>query len=103
MSLLRRAFPELRSVLSRTHSAFPITRMSPYFEDPIFDSVQERPVNVIENKDDFVVEVEVPGFTKDKLDINVQDDMLTVSGSIESEQLDENSKTLSQEVVFDLI
>ncbi len=73
--------------------------ISSIFDDPFFNVNQERPaMNIFENKNDFVIQVEVPGFTKDKLDLNVQDDTLTVSGSIESESLEDDSKALNQEV-----
>ena len=104
MSLLRRALPELRSVFPRAGSMFPSTRraspIDSFFDDPFFNAVQTQgpALNVIENKNDFLVEVEVPGFSKDKLDLNVQDDTLTVSGSIESQPLDENSRAWNTEV-----
>ena len=101
--MLKRAFHELRLVVPRVNPILPIKRLHPsssIFDDPFFNSPKESPaVNVIENKNDFVVEVEVPGLSKENLDLNVQEDTLTVSGSIESEPLENDSRAWNQEVI----
>jgi HSP20 family protein len=46
---------------------------------------QERPyvspkVNIIENKDGYTLEAEMPGVAKDGLDISLEENMLTITG-----------------------
>ena len=42
-------------------------------------------VDVVENKDDFIVKASVPGINPDDLDISYVDDTLTIKGEIKSE------------------
>jgi len=42
-------------------------------------------VDVVENKDDFVVKASVPGINPDDLDISYADDTLTIKGEIKSD------------------
>jgi HSP20 family protein len=42
-------------------------------------------VDVVENKDDFIVKASVPGINPDDLDISYADDILTIKGEIKSE------------------
>ena len=81
-----------------------LTRWDPFQEmlnlrrivDRLFDNVntdQEwaRPtmwglaVDVVENKDDFIVKASVPGINPDDLDVSYADDTLTIKGEIKSE------------------
>lgn len=43
-------------------------------------------VNVQENEKQYVLEVVVPGFGKDDLNVNVEKDMITISAEMKSEQ-----------------
>lgn len=42
-------------------------------------------VDVVENKDDFIVKASVPGINPDDLDISYSDDILTIKGEIKSD------------------
>ena len=42
-------------------------------------------VDVVENKDDFIVKASVPGINPDDLDISYVDDTLTIKGEVKSE------------------
>jgi HSP20 family protein len=42
-------------------------------------------VDVVENKDDFIVKASVPGINPDELDISYVEDTLTIKGEIKSE------------------
>jgi HSP20 family protein len=42
-------------------------------------------VDVVENKDDFVVKASIPGINPDDLDVSYSDDTLTIKGEIKSE------------------
>ena len=52
--------------------------------------------NVVESKDNFKLELSVPGFTKEQIGIQFQDNLLTVKGSVE-EKANEEEKYLSRE------
>ena len=43
-------------------------------------------VDVVENKDDFIVKASVPGINPDDLDISYADDTLTIKGEIKSDK-----------------
>ena len=43
-------------------------------------------VDMVENKDDFVVKASVPGINPDDLDISYSDDTLTIKGEIKEEK-----------------
>ncbi len=43
-------------------------------------------VDVVENKDDFVIKASVPGINPDDLDISYSDDTLTIKGEIKSDK-----------------
>ncbi len=42
-------------------------------------------VDVVENKDDFIVKASVPGINPDDLDVSYNDDTLTIKGEIKSD------------------
>lgn len=42
-------------------------------------------VDVVENKDDFIVKASVPGIKPEELDISYSDDILTIKGEIKSD------------------
>lgn len=56
-------------------------------------------INVKENKKAFTLEVSVPGYSKDDFSVNVNKNILTISGkkTVEKEEKDEESKILRQE------
>lgn len=63
------------------------------------DDIQHRAprVNVIERKDDFKLELLAPGFRREDLKLNVQDDMLTISGEKQMEELKEEERYTRRE------
>lgn len=109
MSLIRRIFPDRQ--LSR-----PLIQS--LFSDPFFDlSLRHherdldhfrrefreefsrlKAMNVTERKDDVLVEIEVPGMKKEDLDLVVRDDTLTVTGKMESSDVNED-KVWAKEVM----
>jgi HSP20 family protein len=52
--------------------------------------------NVVEGKDNFRLELSVPGFTKEQISIQFQDHLLIVKGSVDEKQ-NEDEKFLSRE------
>ena len=54
-------------------------------------------VDVVENKDDFIVKASVPGINPDDLDVSYADDTLTIKGEIKSDnELKENQYHLRE-------
>lgn len=60
--------------------------MAPLFQSPMFSSGPQRasglfpPVNIYENGEGYLVRAEIPGASKDDLDISVKADQLTIRG-----------------------
>jgi HSP20 family protein len=61
------------------------------FDNASADNVWAQPtawglaVDVVENKDDFIVKASVPGINPDDLDVSYTDDILTIKGEIKSD------------------
>src|SRR5262249_47186743 len=55
------------------------------------------PVNIVEGKDGFKLELLAPGYTKEDLKLNVENDMLTISAEKKSRTLDENERWTRRE------
>ena len=60
-----------------------------FFNDSFFNSsnnyaakAQHAPVNVIESDKNYLIEVAVPGLDRKELNINIEDDVLTISSEI---------------------
>jgi HSP20 family protein len=49
-------------------------------------------VDVVENKDDFIVKASVPGINPDDLDVSYADDTLTIKGEIKSDNEDKENQ-----------
>ena len=79
-----------------------LTRWDPFQEmlnlrrtvDRFFDNVSDREwqpmqwglaVDVVENKEDFVIKASVPGINPDDLDVSYADDTLTIKGEVKSD------------------
>ena len=57
-------------------------------EKPVFDLRAKIPaVNIKESKTDFVIELAVPGIKKEDIDIELENDTLTISCDIEKEKI----------------
>ncbi len=54
-------------------------------------------MDVVENKDDFIVKASVPGINPDDLDVSYVDDTLTIKGEVKSEnEVEENQVHLRE-------
>ena len=72
-------------------------RMRHFFEEAGFASPLVPAADVYETDDDFVVELEVPGYAEKELDIEVSDHTLTVKGEqIETKQEKEKAFRLHE-------
>jgi HSP20 family protein len=52
-----------------------------------------RGLNVYETKDSVVVEAAVPGVPADKVEVEVEGDLITIRGQVEEEEKEEKKKT----------
>ena len=60
--------------------------MPTWGDDAFFGSGFKLNADVYQDKDNVIIEVDVPGVKEENLDITVKDDVLTVSGSREENQ-----------------
>lgn len=58
------------------------------------------PVNILETKDGYELEMSVPGFEKKDIKVSVDDNILTISGETKPREAKENEKQIRKE--FDL-
>jgi HSP20 family protein len=58
------------------------------------------PVNIVENKESYNVDLLVPGLNKEDFKINLEGKVLTVSAERAAEEKDENKKQLRREFSF---
>ncbi len=64
-----------------------------FFADDFFTKDANLPaMNIKENETNFEVELAVPGFSKDEIEISLENDMLHVSAKKSKEQVEENDK-----------
>lgn len=65
------------------------TMLSNLFGTVKSDSRRSPAVDVIENENSYIIEVEVPGYSQEEIDVQVEDNVLTVSASPAVEQPDQ--------------
>ncbi len=70
-------------------------RRWPQVFDEDWDLPEEmcRGLNVYETKDEVVVEAAVPGVPADKIEVEVEDDLISIYGEVEEEEKEEKKKT----------
>ena len=68
------------------------------FEDPFFSkSSKLMKTDIKENENDYTIEVDLPGYSKDDIQITVDDGYLTVSANTSKEDADTSSKYVKRE------
>ena len=73
-----------------------------FFEDDFFTSRRNMPaMNVKENEDHFEIELAVPGFSKEEIDVTVADDILSVSASKKNENVEEKENYSRKEFNYE--
>lgn len=55
--------------------------------------------NVKETKDSYLIEVSAPGFAKESFNVKVEDSILTITGEVKEEKLEEGTKFTRKEFV----
>lgn len=71
--------------------------------DRLMPGMQQQsalPVDVIDHENEIVVRAEVPGCTKEDIDISVDDDMLTIRGASGQEQKEESEDYYCRETSY---
>ena len=78
--------------------------MPSFFDDNFFNNFFEGydrlpATNVTENEDNYKIELSVPGFDKDKFNVEVKNNMLTISASVEDkhEEKDKDDRIIRRE------
>ncbi|TPN87465.1 Hsp20/alpha crystallin family protein [Aquimarina algicola] len=72
-----------------------------FFADDFF--IKDRnlsAMNVKENKDNFEIELAVPGFSKDNIEISIEDDILHISAQSSNEDVEENENYTRKEFSY---
>ena len=68
------------------------------FEDPFFSkSSKLMKTDIKENENDYTIEVDLPGYSKEDIQITVDDGYLTVSANTSKEDADTSSKYVKRE------
>ena len=83
------------------------TVFSDFFGDFFNDSVMNRDyfksvpaVNISERPNDYFIEMAVPGYSKDDFKVNVENDVLTISGERKNELKDETTRFTRKEFSY---
>lgn len=72
-----------------------------FFEDDFFTKKTSMPaMNVKDNDDHFEIELAVPGFSKEEIDVTVADDILSVSASKKEEDAEEKENYSRKEFSY---
>jgi len=96
--------------MKRTPGYLP-SLLDDFFGTDIMDSFFNRPmlslsgndfgkVNVIDNKDNYQLEVSLPGVEKDSVDVYIKDNMLTIKSKAETESKAENKNYIRREFKY---
>jgi len=92
--------------LIKRHNPF-LPSVNNFFDDifaddfEIFKKMQTIPsVNIAERPDDFYIELAAPGLTKENFDIDLDNNILTISCEKKDEKIDENTKFTKKEFSF---
>ena len=68
------------------------------FEDPFFSkSSKLMKTDIKENENDYTIEVDLPGYSKENIQITVDDGYLTVSANTSKDEEDSTSKYVKRE------
>lgn len=79
---------------------FPAT-MERLFDDFFQDSITLNPrVDIKETEDDLIVKAELPGMTKDDINVELKDSILTISGEKKTESSDEQARFHKTEILY---
>lgn len=84
--------PSVANFDSLLDSFFPMTYGAPRLQSPS--------TNVVETKENFIIEMNVPGRNKEDFNIQVENDLLTISFEKKEEKMEEDRKYIRKEFSF---
>jgi HSP20 family protein len=73
---------------------------SPFYTSRDTTSNFAPKVRISEDKDNFMLKLEIPGITKDDIKINIEDDVLSISGTKKQEKKTEETNLLMNELYY---
>ncbi len=60
--------------------------MRPFFSEDFMNGAGSIAIDIKDEEDKYIVEAEIPGYTKDQIDIDVHDGMLTIKAEKQTEE-----------------
>jgi HSP20 family protein len=72
--------------------------LADFFDSSTHKSIPE--VNVMENKDEFRIEVAAPGLAKNDFKVDINNNVLTISSEKEAKDVEENEKFIRREFSY---
>jgi len=98
-------FKTMKPILQNTR---PYAGYFPTFFDELFNDLNSSSlprtatpaVNVRENETSYTVELLAPGFRKEDIVVDMENNILTISGEVKKEEMDENEKFTRKEFNF---
>lgn len=83
------------------NDAFKSIFNSPFFSERSFDTSNILPkARITENKDNFFINLEMPGVTKEELKISLENNVLSVSGTKKQVKKTEDTNLLMNEIYY---
>lgn len=83
------------------NDAFKSIFNSPFFSERSFDTSNILPkARITENKDNFFINLEMPGVTKEELKISLENNVLSVSGMKKQTKKTEDTNLLMNEIYY---
>jgi len=74
---------------------------SPFFRGDVYDASSFTPrTRITEDKDNFYVNLEMPGVPKENVKIEVENNMLSIKGEKKAQSKSEESNLIMNEIVF---
>ncbi len=70
-----------------------------FFNNSITDSGKYYPANIYDSGNSFVIELQAPGFSKENIKINLEQQTMTISAEMKNENEMEDEKFLRREFV----
>lgn len=72
----------------------------PFFESEFSNSIKLPATNIKETEAAYQLELAVPGFKKEDIKVNIEDDILSVAAEIKTENKEENEKFTRKEFTY---
>ena len=104
MSLINRILNPTTPLSLYANSPLAVFNTDPFFRDPFFRSFEENWVagrtpalDVVETPESYVVKADVPGYSKDNIDVDVEGGVLNIRGKWVKEEEQKDAVHLARE------